>query len=90
MKLETYGPRTTSWQALTERAKALDKSSIQALFAEDAKRFERFSLDAEGILLDFSRQLLDARALESFHAVAEQTEVPRWKQLITSIGLKLD
>ena len=82
MKLETYGPRTAAWAALAERAKALEKSSIKALFAADAKRFERFSLDAEGILLDFSRQVIDARALESLLALAEQTEVPRWIELM--------
>jgi glucose-6-phosphate isomerase len=82
MTHETYGPRTAAWQALTERAKALERSSIKDLFAADAKRFERFSLDAEGILLDFSRQLLDAPALESLVALAQQTEVPRWIELM--------
>src|SRR5688572_27152814 len=82
MKLETYGPRTAAWQALTERAKALQRSSIKALFAADAKRFGRLSLEAEGILLDFSRQLLDVGALESLLALAEQTEVPRWIELM--------
>jgi glucose-6-phosphate isomerase len=82
MKHETYGPRTAAWAALTEHAKALDRSSIKALFAADSRRFERFSLDAEGVLLDFSRQLLDAAALESLLALAEQTEVPRWIELM--------
>jgi glucose-6-phosphate isomerase len=67
---------------LVERAKALERSSIADLFAADAKRFERLSVDAEGILLDLSRQLLDARALESLLALAEQTEVPRWIELM--------
>src|SRR5262245_38753321 len=82
MAHETYGPRTAAWRALSERAKALEQSSIKALFAGDAKRFERFSLDADGILLDFSRQLLDVSALESLLALAEQTEVPRWIELM--------
>ncbi len=82
MKPETYGPRTAAWGALAESAKSLEQRSIKALFAADAKRFERFSLDAEGILFDFSRQLLDARALESLLALAEQTEVPRWIELM--------
>jgi len=84
MKPETYGPRTSAWKALTESAKTLERSSIKALFAADATRFERFSLDAESILLDFSRQLLDANALESLLALADQTEVPRWIELMFS------
>jgi len=82
MTAETYGPRTAAWQELVECARTLGRSSIKALFAADAKRFERFSLDAEGIVLDFSRQLLDARALESLLALAEQSEVPRWIELM--------
>ena len=82
MKLETYGPRTAAWRELTDRSKTRERSSIKALFATDAKRFLRFSLDAEGILLDFSRQLLDAPTLESLVALAEQTEVPRWIELM--------
>src|SRR5262245_48865502 len=82
MAHETYGPRTAAWRALTARAELLKDRSIKDLFAADAKRFERFSLDAQGILLDFSRQLLDADALKSLLALAEETEVPRWIELM--------
>ena len=82
MTPEIYGPRTPAWRALAERAKALEQVSIKDLFALDAKRFDRCSLEAEGILLDFSRQALDARALESLLVLAEQTEVPRWIELM--------
>jgi glucose-6-phosphate isomerase len=82
MKSETYGPRTAAWKSLGESATALDRTSIKALFAADANRFQRFSLDAEGILLDFSRQLLDASALDTLVALAEQTEVRRWIELM--------
>jgi glucose-6-phosphate isomerase len=79
---ETYGPRTAAWKDLAASAMALERSSIKRLFALDAQRFERLSVDSEGILFDFSRQLLDARALESLLALAEQTEVPRWIELM--------
>jgi len=82
MNTETYGPRTAAWKSLTESAKTLERGSIKALFASDAKRFERFSLEAEGILLDFSRQLLDTGALESLLELAEQAEVQRWIELM--------
>jgi glucose-6-phosphate isomerase len=82
MTPDTYGPRTAAWKALTELGKTLERGSIKALFAADAKRFERFSVDAEGILLDFSRQLLDERTLEALLTLAEQTEVPRWIDLM--------
>ncbi len=79
---ETYGPRTKAWQALAAHAQRLRARSIAELFRSDARRFARFSCEAEGVLLDFSRQLLDAAALESLVALAEQTEVPRWIELM--------
>ena len=83
MTHETYGPRTAAWSALTEtRAGARAGARSRPCSRRTHERFERFSLDAEGILLDFSRQLLDARALESLLALAEQTEVPRWIELM--------
>jgi glucose-6-phosphate isomerase len=82
MAKETYGPRTPAWRSLTERARTLQTQTIAELFRSDERRFERFSLDAEGILLDFSRELLDASALESLLKLAEQTEVPRWIELM--------
>ena len=82
MKPETYGPRTAAWKSLRVSANALEGSSIKALFEADTRRFERFSLDSQGILLDFSRQLLDAASFESLLALAEQAEVPRWIELM--------
>src|SRR5689334_13188544 len=82
MTHETYGPRTAAWNALTQHAVALRKQSIKQLFAADARRFERLSLDAEGVLFDFSRELIDPRGLELLLDLAEQTEVRRWVELM--------
>jgi glucose-6-phosphate isomerase len=43
---------------------------VRALFAADPGRFGRFSREACGLLLDFSRQRLDADALEALVALA--------------------
>src|SRR5262245_23312091 len=83
MTHDAYGPRTAAWSALVECARGLQDSSIADLLS-DPGRFARFSLDAEGLLFDFSRQLLDDRALESLLALAEQTEVRRWIELMFS------
>ena len=70
MAEETYAPRTAAWRSLTSHADRLRGRTIRSLFDEDPKRFERFSCEAEGLLLDFSRQLLDARACEQLLAAA--------------------
>jgi glucose-6-phosphate isomerase len=82
MGASTYGPHTEAWRTLTLCAEALRARTIADLFRADPQRFERFSCEAEGLLLDFSRQLLDAAALKSLVALARQTEVPRWIELM--------
>ena len=82
MTHETYGPRTAAWRALTQHAAALRSRPIQQLFEADSRRFEHLSLDAEGLLLDFSRQRLDPGVLAALVELAEQTEVSRWIELM--------
>ena len=82
MTNETYGPRTAGWRALRQHAALLSGRSIQQLFAAESRRFEQLSLDAEGLLLDFSRQRLDPGVLATLVELAQQTEVPRWIELM--------
>jgi glucose-6-phosphate isomerase len=84
MTNEAYGPRTPAWRALARHSDVLRGRTIRSLFEEDARRFERFSRDGEGLLFDFSRELIDARALESLLELADQTEVQRWIRLMFS------
>ena len=53
----------SGWDALQAHARRLDKIPVRDLFAADPERFERYSRQFEGILLDFSRQRLDDAAL---------------------------
>src|SRR5690606_39832729 len=76
---ETYGPRTRAWRGLQHHASVLEKTTIRALFDAEPNRFNHFSLEREGLVLDFSRQLLDRHALGLLVELAEQTEVPRWR-----------
>jgi glucose-6-phosphate isomerase len=83
MTSETYGPRTAAWRSLAWHSDLMQGRTIRSLF-DDPQRFKRFSLQAEGLSLDFSRQLLDARGLELLLELAEQTEVRRWIELMFS------
>jgi glucose-6-phosphate isomerase len=80
----TYGPHTPAWRALRDHARRLADTSIADLFAADPARFDELSLDAQGLLLDFSRQRLDVAVLRSLIELAEQTEVQRWIELMFS------
>ena len=56
---------------LEAHARRLAGRPVRELFASNAERFTRFSREACGLLLDFSRQRLDAEALSSLLAFAE-------------------
>jgi glucose-6-phosphate isomerase len=75
MSDDSYAPRTPAWQSLSEAADRLASVSIDSLFEESADRFSNFSVEAEGLLLDFSRQLIDANALTALLDLAEQTRL---------------
>ncbi|HUF73626.1 MAG TPA: glucose-6-phosphate isomerase, partial [Gammaproteobacteria bacterium] len=73
-----YGPHTAAWRRLARTAEAIREQSITDLFGSNAMRFERFSAEAEGLLLDFSRQRLDETALEALLDLADETDVRGW------------
>ena len=56
MKNEIYGPYTSAWAELKEKAILLETTSISSMFEDSSERSEQFSLEAVGIFLDFSRQ----------------------------------
>ena len=76
MSRETYGPRTGAWAALGQRAAMLARKPIAAFFDEEPRRGRLFSVEAEGLWLDLSRQRLDSEALQQLLELAAQTCVP--------------
>ena len=71
--LRTDHPVGPAWQAL--RALAPSAPSLRALFAADPQRFEHFSAEAAGVLLDYSKQRIDSRVRESLFALARERQV---------------
>jgi glucose-6-phosphate isomerase len=65
------------WQALLEHRDRLAATPVRALAAADAARFEHLAVEAEGLLLDFTRQSLDSAALASLLALAESSGLPQ-------------
>ncbi len=51
----------TEWQALAAHRRATMGTRIEALFAADPDRAARFSTEADGLLLDWSKTAIDAR-----------------------------
>ncbi len=64
---------TSTWRAL--RALGAQAPSLRGLFRNDAARFTHFSCEAAGILLDYSKQRIDAGIRDALLALARQQQV---------------
>jgi glucose-6-phosphate isomerase len=52
-----------AWQALTKHRRSWDERTLRAAFAADPDRFSRFSVEFDGLLFDYSKQLIDAETI---------------------------
>ena len=64
-----------AWTALDAHARTLAGRRIIELFAADDRRFERFSLGLDDLLLDFSKQLATEETLALLRALARAADV---------------
>lgn len=64
--------RTPAWRALTAHQRTWHDRSLRGLFAADPQRFRRFSLEACGLLLDYSKNLIVAETLELLLTLANE------------------
>lgn len=62
--------RTPAWRALAAHRRTWNERSLRDLFAADPQRFRRFSLEACGLLLDYSKNLIVPETLELLLALA--------------------
>ena len=70
--------RSPAWQALAAHQKRTANASLGELFSADASRAERFSLEAGGLLLDYSKHRIDAETMRLLRELADQAQVPAW------------
>src|SRR5512135_1319816 len=68
-----------AWQALRAHHAANKQLSMRSLFEEDGKRFERFSMRFDDMLLDYSKNLVTEQTMALLFALARQAEVEHWR-----------
>lgn len=64
-----------SWKALTEHRKSMSSFSMRDAFAGDPQRFERFSLSTCGLMLDFSKNLINQDTKALLVKLAEEAQL---------------
>lgn len=68
-----------AWQALVAHQARFSSAHLRDLFASDPQRFERFSLELEGLLVDFSKQRIDNTTLRLLVDLAETARLGEWR-----------
>lgn len=67
--------RTPAWRALASHRKTWRDRRLRDLFAADPQRFARFSTEACGLLLDYSKNLVVPETLDLLLALAREREL---------------
>jgi glucose-6-phosphate isomerase len=67
-----------TWKALEAQRKSLARVPMAELFAQDPGRFPRLSIEAAGLLLDFSKNRVTGRTLSLLLDLAREAALEEW------------
>jgi len=70
--------QTEEWRALGDHWKKISSTQMRNLFAQDPERFENMSLNNCGMLLDYSKNIIDRKGLALLMELAKATDVKGW------------
>jgi len=70
------------WQALSAHQHQVAQMHMREMFERDPQRFERFSLECCGILLDYSKNRITDETVRLLLDLARQAELPRWIEMM--------
>ena len=71
--------KSKAWKALQEHHKKISKKQMREMFAKEPKRFEKFSLEACGIFLDYSKNRISEKTMRLLYDLAKQANVESWR-----------
>lgn len=67
--------KTRAWNKLTKYARKMQKSDMMEMFAQDKNRASRFSITLDNMYLDYSKNLIDSKALLYLLALADKADL---------------
>ena len=63
---------TSAWKALADHKKEAENFSMREMFAADPDRFKKFSIEWDGVLFDYSKNLITEETVEKLAALAKE------------------
>ncbi|MCE9632700.1 MAG: glucose-6-phosphate isomerase [Methylophilales bacterium] len=71
--------QSATWQQLTEHQKSIASQHMRDMFAADAGRFDKFSLNFKDILLDYSKNRITQDTMRLLTQLARDANVESWR-----------
>jgi glucose-6-phosphate isomerase len=71
---------STAWRALTDHYTRVAHLQMRDLFAQDPRRFQRFSLTFQDILLDYSKNRITEETMRLLRALAVEADLAGWTE----------
>nr|VFK78757.1 MAG: glucose-6-phosphate isomerase [Candidatus Kentron sp. SD] len=70
--------KRAAWTKLKAHAREMEEIHMRDLFAEDPKRFERFHVDACGLMMDYSKQRIRSETMDLLTGLARESDLDSW------------
>ncbi|MCG8428784.1 MAG: glucose-6-phosphate isomerase [Chromatiales bacterium] len=67
--------QSPEWKALVAHHDVMADSHMRTLFERNGERFQKFSLEAAGLFLDYSKNLVSDETMTLLHALAQTVEL---------------
>ena len=67
-----------AWNDVVSQVEAMKKTNLRTLFKEDPARAGRFTVEAAGWMLDFSKNLITPKLMRKLFALAEASDLKGW------------
>lgn len=67
-----------AWKALTAHHQKISQRTMREMFCDDPKRFDKFSLQVDNLLLDYSKNLVTEETLALLLDLARQNKLDDW------------
>lgn len=74
----------TEWKALEQHWSEVEQTHMRELFSADPERFERFTVEDCGILLDYSKNRITANTMDMLLLLAGAVDVSGWRERMFS------
>ncbi|MDD2625030.1 MAG: hypothetical protein PHQ02_09455, partial [Candidatus Riflebacteria bacterium] len=75
---------TGEWLALKDHYQEIKTKHMRDMFANDVNRFEKFSLSFEGILLDYSKNIIEPKTMDLLIDLAKASGIKEYAKKMFS------